>query len=122
MHLRRMHTGGEMKMRVILTMAAAMIAAFILIQCGTPATPPPPVVQTVVVTVKETVSVPQTVVAAQTVAVPQTVVAAQTVVVEPTAAPPSGVVKVLLVGRQDEDGVDPITGKTLPGIKHLEEA
>ncbi|MBI4671175.1 MAG: extracellular solute-binding protein [Chloroflexi bacterium] len=59
----------------------------LIVACGTPATPPPPVVQTVVVpqtvvqAVKETVAVPQTVVAQQTVVVQQTVVA------QPTAAP-----------------------------------
>ena len=63
------------------------LAALILVACGTPATPPPPVVQTVVV--PQTVVAQQTVVntVKETVAVPQTVVAQQTVVVEPTAAP-----------------------------------
>src|SRR6476620_10878810 len=73
--------GGEMKTRVWLRFAALVIAAFALIQCAAPATPAPPpapVIQTVVVpqtvvnTVKETVAVP----VPQTVAVPQTVVAA----------------------------------------------
>ena len=41
-------------------MRALVLALLALVACGTPATPPPPVVQTVVV--------PQTVVAAQTVA------------------------------------------------------
>lgn len=109
-----------MKMRVILSMAAAMIAAFVLIQCSTPATPPPPQVvrETVVVQATQIVEKVQT----SVVTVKETVVSQATVVVEATPAPASGVVKVLLVGRQDEDGIDPITGKTLPGIKHLEEA
>jgi multiple sugar transport system substrate-binding protein len=108
--------GGEMKTRIWLTFAAMAIAVFVLIQCGTPATPAPPpapVVQTVVV--------PQTVVntVKETVPVPQTVVAQQTVVVEPTKAPPSGVVKVLLIGKPDEDSIDQVTGKPVPGVQQL---
>lgn len=67
------------------------LAAFVLVACGTPATPPPPQVVKETVVVQQTVAVPvqQTVVAQQTVVVPvpQTVVAQQTVVVPPTAAP-----------------------------------
>jgi ABC-type glycerol-3-phosphate transport system substrate-binding protein len=104
-----------MKTRVLFSLAAMLIAAFVLIQCAAPAAPPAaapaaPVVQTVVVTVRETA------------VVRETVVAEQTVVVQPTAAPVSGEVKVLLIGKQDEDGIDPVTGKTLPGVKRLEEA
>lgn len=73
----------------ILSMFGA--ALVLLVACGSPATPPPPVVQTVVVpqTVvsQATVVVPQTVVAQQTVVSQQTVVAPQTVVVPPTASP-----------------------------------
>jgi multiple sugar transport system substrate-binding protein len=72
---------------VFVTLALSLV---LIVACGTPATPPPPVVQTVVVpqTVvsQQTVAVPQTVVAEQTVVVPQTVVAQQTVVVQPTSA------------------------------------
>ena len=39
-----------------------------------------------------------------------------------TAAPVSGAVKVLLIGKPDEDGIDPVTGKPLPGVKQLETA
>jgi ABC-type glycerol-3-phosphate transport system substrate-binding protein len=108
----RKYQGGEMKVRILFSLAIALLAVFSLIQCGgaTPAvsTPAPtsaPVIQTVVVQ--------------QTVAVPQTVVAQQTVVVEPTKAPPSGVVKVVLFGKPDQDTKDPVTGKTAPGIDKL---
>lgn len=70
-----------MKRTLVVVMLAALAISFtLLVGCGTPATPAAPVVQTVVVTV------PQTVVAQQTVAVPvpQTVVAQQTVVVQQT--------------------------------------
>jgi multiple sugar transport system substrate-binding protein len=33
----------------------------------------------------------------------------------------SGEVKVLLIGKPDEDGKDPLTGNAIPGVKHLEE-
>jgi ABC-type glycerol-3-phosphate transport system substrate-binding protein len=105
-------------------MAAAMIAAFVLIQCGTPATPAPPQVvkETVVVQATQIVEKVQTsvVTVKETVAVPQTVVAEKTVVVEPTAAPPSGAVKVLLIGKPDEDSIDQVTGKPIPGVAQLE--
>jgi ABC-type glycerol-3-phosphate transport system substrate-binding protein len=116
-----------MKTRVWLSFAALVIAAFALIQCAAPATPAPPpapVIQTVVVqqtvvnTVKETVAVP----VPQTVAVPQTVVAEKTVVVAPTAAPLSGVVKVVLFGKPDQDTVDPVSGTTAPGVDKLKAA
>lgn len=111
-----------MKTRIWLSFAAMMIAAIILIQCGAPATPPAPVVQTVVVQQTVVNTVKETVVSTvkETVAVPQTVVAEKTVVVEPTTAPPSGVVKVLLIGKPDEDGIDPVTGLPVPGVKQLE--
>lgn len=71
-----------MKYSLVFGAAFALLALFAL-GCAGPATPPPPVVQTVVVPVKETVV--QTV--KETVAVPQTVVAQQTVVVQETAVP-----------------------------------
>lgn len=37
------------------------------------------------------------------------------------AATASGEVKVLLIGKPDEDGKDPLTGNPIPGVKHLEE-
>src|SRR5262249_55758947 len=61
---------------VILVLA---VVAVVAIACGAPATPPPPVVQTVVV--------PQTVVSQETVVAPQTVIAQQTVVVTPAPPP-----------------------------------
>jgi multiple sugar transport system substrate-binding protein len=110
-----------MKVRVLLSLGVMLVMAFALSECAAPAAPAAPVVQTVVV--QQTVQVPvqQTVAVPQTVQVPvqQTVVAPQTVVVQPTAAPPSGVVKALLVGFTDQDTVDPVTGKTLPGVDKL---
>lgn len=110
-----------MKARICLSVLAALVTAAALIQCAAPATPAPPpspqvVKETVVVTVKETAVVKETVV--QT--VKETVIAERTVVVEPTKAPPSGEVKVLLIGRPDEDSIDQVTGKKVPGVKQLE--
>lgn len=95
-----------MNKRIVVSLAAMLIAAAVLIQCAAPVAAPPaqpaaPVVQTVVVK--------------------ETVVAEQTVVVPAGPAKPSGVVKVLLIGKPDEDSKDPVTGKEVPGIKHLEE-
>lgn len=110
-----------MKTRVLFSLVAMLLMAFALSECAAPATPPPPVVQTVVV--QQTVQVPvqQTVVSQATVVVQQTVQVPvqQTVVVQPTAAPPSGAVKVLLIGKPDQDTVDPVTGNTQPGIDKL---
>lgn len=50
-----------------------------------------------------------------------TVVQTQSVVVTATAAPASGVVKILLLGKPDEDGVDPLTGAPVPGIGKLKD-
>lgn len=83
-----------MKKRVIVSLAASLLAAFFLIQCATtgvpiaPAAPAAPVIQTVIV--------------------------------QPTAGPASGEVTVMLIGKPDEDGIDPVTGKPQPGIKKLE--
>src|ERR1044072_3285205 len=56
----------------------------------------------------------------------QTQVVVQTqqvqVVVTATPAPASGVVKVLLIGKPDEDSIDPVTGAKIPGIQHLKDA
>lgn len=71
-----------MKYKAVLFVAA--FVAMLVVACGSPATPPPPVVQTVVVTVRETgAPVVQTVVNT----VRETVVAQQTVVVQETAVP-----------------------------------
>lgn len=111
-----------MNKRFLVGLAAMLVAAFMLMQCGAPAVPTPSATQPAPSPqlVPVTVVVPQTVVASQTVVVEKTVVAEKTVVVEPTKAPPSGAVKVLLIGRPDEDTLDPVTGKTQPGIKKLE--
>jgi hypothetical protein len=52
----------------------------------------------------------------------QIVVATQQVevVVTATPAPASGEVKVLLIGKPDEDSIDPVSGATMPGVKQLE--
>ena len=72
----------------VVVLATLAISVLLLVACGTPATPPPPVVQTVVVTVKETgAPVVQTVVntVKETVVAQATVV--QTVVAQPTPEP-----------------------------------
>ncbi len=53
----------------------------------------------------------------------QIVVATQQVevVVTATPAPASGEVKVLLIGKPDEDSIDPVSGANIPGIQQLEE-
>jgi hypothetical protein len=52
----------------------------------------------------------------------QIVVQTQQVEVEVTAtpAPASGAVKVLLIGKPDEDSLDPVSGASIPGVKQLE--
>lgn len=99
-----------MKTRVFFGLMIAVLSLLVMVGCAspTPAAPAPtsaPVVQTVVV--KETV------------AVPQTVVAEKTVVVQATKAPPSGTVKVMVVGMPEQDTLDAVTGKTQPGIDKL---
>jgi hypothetical protein len=74
----------------------------------TPAT----IIQTQIVSVAET----------QIVTVVETQEVPVQVVVTATPGPVSGEVKVLLVGTQEEDGIDPVTGKTIPGSKQLEKA
>lgn len=74
----------------IAVLGAMAIVALLIVACGTPATPAAPVVQTVVVTVRETSApVVQTVVSTvrETVVAPQTVVIEATAVPQPTAAP-----------------------------------
>src|SRR5690242_15067928 len=64
-------------------------------------------------------------VAATPVQVVQTQVVVQTqqvqVVVTATPAPASGAVKVLMIGKPDEDSIDPVSGANIPGIKHLKD-
>src|SRR4030095_5895840 len=43
------------------------------------------------------------------------------VVVTATPAPASGEVKVLLIGKPDEDSIDPVSGATIPGIQQLKD-
>src|SRR6266545_2929509 len=43
------------------------------------------------------------------------------VVVTATPAPASGEVKVLLIGKPDEDSIDPVTGANIPGIQQLKD-
>jgi ABC-type glycerol-3-phosphate transport system substrate-binding protein len=88
----------------------SLIAVLFLTQCA-PAAPATPatIIETQVVKVVETVTVIQT----QEVPVE--------VLITPTAAPPSGEVSVLLIGKPDEDGIDPVTGLPVPGVKKLEE-
>src|SRR5215207_10383647 len=50
----------------------------------------------------------------------QIVVATQQVVVTATPAPTSGEVKVLLIGKPDEDSIDPVSGASIPGVQQLE--
>src|SRR5687768_8593241 len=42
------------------------------------------------------------------------------VVVTATPAPASGEVKVLLIGKPDEDSIDPVSGANIPGVMQLE--
>jgi multiple sugar transport system substrate-binding protein len=103
-----------MQHRKQIWLAASVVAAFFLAQCAPAATPTPQtIIQTQVVT---QISV-QTQVQVQT----QVVVNTQVVesVVTATPAPPSGVVKVLVVGKPDTDSVDPVTGEAIPGLQHL---
>ena len=53
----------------------------------------------------------------------QIVVATQQVevVVTATPAPASGEVKVLLIGKPDEDSIDPVSGASIPGIQQLKD-
>lgn len=69
----------------VVVLATLAISVLLFVACGAPATPPPPVVQTVVV--PQTVAVQQTVAVPQTVVSQATVVVQQTVVAQPTAVP-----------------------------------
>jgi multiple sugar transport system substrate-binding protein len=82
----------------------SLIASFVLAQCATPT--PQVIRETQIVEVVNT----------------QVVVQTEQVEVQVTAPPegPGGEVKVLLIGKPDEDGIDPLTGNPLPGIAQLE--
>jgi hypothetical protein len=96
-----------MKAQLRALFAVSLALMLVLTSCAPPATPER-VVETQVVEVVQT----QVVVQVQTQAVE--------VVVTATPAPVSGAVKVLLIGKPDEDGIDPLTGNPIPGIKQLE--
>jgi extracellular solute-binding protein len=100
-----------MKRNIRISLACGALFSLLLASCA-PAVVPTPltVVETQLVTVIET----QVSVVTQQVEVPVEVV------VTATPAPVSGEVKVVLIGKPDEDGIDPVTGATLPGIKQLE--
>src|SRR5690348_8253653 len=94
---------------VSLGFAAALVAT----ACGPAALPTPiTVIQTQVVTKVETQVVE--VVNTQEVEVPVEVV------VTATPEPVGGEVKVVLIGKPEEDGIDPITGAPIPGVAKLE--
>jgi len=67
---------------------------------------------------------PQVAATAERIVETQIVIATQQVEVEvvvtTTPSPISGEVKVLLIGKPDEDSIDPVTGKDIPGIQQLE--
>jgi ABC-type glycerol-3-phosphate transport system substrate-binding protein len=77
-----------------------------LLASCTPAATPAPVVST-------PVTVIQTQVVVQTKEVPVEKL------ITPTPAPPSGDVTVLLIGKPDQDGIDPVTGAAIPGVDKL---
>src|SRR5437016_4779309 len=103
-------------------LGASVLAAFLLAQCAPAATIIPTaqtIIQTQIVTAPPVIQT-QVQVLVQT----QVVVNTQVVqsVVTATPAPASGVVKVLLVGANDTDTTDPVTGAAIPGIQHLKDA
>jgi putative spermidine/putrescine transport system substrate-binding protein len=81
----------KIKHTIILLATLAVLGGF-AIACATPATPPPPVVQTVVVKETEVVKETAVVTVKETVAVPQTVVVEETAMPQPTT-PPAGAMK-----------------------------
>ncbi len=93
-----------MKSHLYKLLVVVVVIALFAVSCGAPPTP-------------EQVVVTQVVPVVQT----QVVVATQQVVVTVTPAPVSGVVKVLLIGKPDQDGVDPVTGNPVPGIQKLQD-
>src|SRR4029077_14380019 len=115
--------GGDiMQAKRSIWLGASVLAAFLLAQCAPAATPTPQtIIQTQVVVQTQVVN--QTQVVTQVVNQTQVVVNTQVVqsVVTATPAPASGVVKVLLVGANDTDTTDPVTGAAIPGIQHLKD-
>src|SRR3990172_11062103 len=90
-----------MKAQLRTLLYTGVLATLFLTQCATPT--PERIVETQVVEVVKT----QVVVETQQVEV----------VITATPAPASGEVKVLLIGKPDEDGIDPLTGNPIPGVK-----
>lgn len=89
------------------------VAALFAAACGPAAIPTPiTVIQTQVVVETQVVEVVTT----QEVEVEVPV----EVVVTATPAPVSGEVKVMLIGKPEEDGIDAITGAPIPGVQQLE--
>ena len=94
-----------MKPRFYTLLIVGLAAALFATQCGPAATPTP-----------EKVIETQVVVQTQVVVNTQPV----EVIVTATPEPVSGEVKVLVIGKPDEDGIDPLTGNPIPGIQQLE--
>src|SRR5438045_1611121 len=84
-----------MKIRMFVRLIALLLGAFALSQCATPA---------------GGIQVAPAATSAPVI---------QTVVVPATPQGASGVVKVLLVGMPEQDTLDPVTGKTAPGVDKL---
>jgi hypothetical protein len=102
-----------MPARLFKLMTLCCVAALAVASCGPAAIPTPErIVETQVITVVET----QVVEVVNT----QQVEVEVEVVVTATPAPVSGEVKVLLIGKPEEDGIDPITGAEIPGVQRLE--
>jgi hypothetical protein len=89
-----------MKSQVRIVPVLLVLASIFLTQCA-PAAP----------------ATPQQVVQTQIVVQTQQVQVAVTTTPEPA----SGVVKVLLIGKPDEDSIDPVTGAQIPGVQHLKD-
>ncbi len=90
----------------------ALLSAFVLSMCAAPVT----IVQTQVVTIVET----QVVTVVETQIVNQTQVVEEEVVITATPSPISGEVTAMLIGKPDEDTIDPVTGAPQPGVGQLE--
>ena len=90
-----------MKSQIRIAFVLVVLCSIFLAQLCTQSAPPTPV------TVVETQIVVQT----------QQV----EVVVTATPAPASGEVKVLLIGKPDEDSIDPVSGANIPGVQQLED-
>ena len=85
-----------MKSQIRIALVWVVLCSIVIASCA-PAVPPTPI------TVVQT----------------QVVVQTQQVEVEVTAAaePVVGEVKVLLIGKPDEDSIDPVSGASIPGVQ-----